>query len=469
MIVGPIALTLVTVAALAERAVAPAAPVFSAKPCPGSPPSPRMRCGTVTVAENRSAPAGRAIALNVVVVRAARPRPGAVPMFHLDGGPGVAATAVAGFYLGPGGMYSASRDVVLVDQRGTGASAALHCPAIERRPPWADEYAVDDVTACRDDLRSKADLTQYSTESASLDLDDVRAALGYTQVDLWALSYGTRLAQVYMKRFPARVHATVLVGFAPLDYRAPLYHAMNAQRVLDLLFYDCARDEACSTKYPELRADWQKVLHRFDSAAVTATAQGAEVTIARGPFGEVVRNMMTTTAGQRALPALIHEAAGGDITGFVSTRAGAAVPLAEGLYLSIVCSEAIPRIPADAARFSAGTFLGSYRVESERAACAGWPRYRVGDDFYAPPRGSLPILVISGTMDHVTAPEWAHDFCASSAGCRLVDVPELGHGPFDLGRWVEGDCVDRVAATFLADPRTLDTSCIGRMRPPAFK
>jgi pimeloyl-ACP methyl ester carboxylesterase len=297
----------------------------------------------------------------------------------------------------------------------------------------------------------------------------VRTALGYAQVDLWALSYGTRLAQVYMKHFPARVHAAVLIGFAPLDYRAPLYHAMNAQRVLDLLFYDCARDEACATKYPELRADWHRVLHRFDAGPVTATAQGGDVAVARGPFGELVRNMLTTAAGQRALPALIHAAVGGDVNGFVSTRAGAAVPLAEGLYLSIVCSEAMPRIPADATRFSAGTFLGSYRVENERVACAGWPVSPVGDDFYAPPRVSVPILVLSGTMDHVTAPEWAHDFCASTAGCRLVDVPELGHGPFDLDRWTEGDCIDRMAAAFLDDPRRLDTSCIGRMRPPAFK
>ncbi len=427
-----------------------------------------MTCGTVTVPENRSSPNGRTIALNVVIVRAATPRAGAVPMFHLEGGPGVSATAVGPFYLGPGHIYSATRDVVLVDQRGTGASSPQHCPRLENRAGWADDYDLAAVVTCRDDLQSRADLTQYSTDNASVDLDEVRAALGHDQVDLWALSYGTRLAQVYMKRFPARVHAAVLVGFAPLDYRAPLYHALNAQRVLDLLFYDCARDDACGAKYPALRTEWQAVLGRFEAGPMIATIRGTQVSIARGPFGELVRNMLATAAGQRALPRLIHAAAGGDFSGFVATSSGAAAPVAEGLYLSIVCSEGVSRIPRDSGRFAAGTFLGEYRVERERGACASWPHYDLADDFYVPPRGGAPILVISGTMDHVTTPDWAREFCTSTAGCTLVAIPELGHGPFDLDQWTEGDCLDRVASRFL-DDRTVNASCIAGMRPPSFK
>ena len=447
---------------------ASAAPVFVQRSCSGATPDPRMTCGTVTVPENRSAPNGRTIALNVVIVRAATRRAGAVPMFHLDGGPGVSATAAAPFYLGPGHVYAVTRDVVLVDQRGTGTSSPLHCRRLENRAASSD-YDVSAVVTCRDELQSRADLTQYSTDNASVDLDEVRAALGHDQVDLWALSYGTRLAQVYMKRFPARVHAAVLVGFAPLDYRAPLYHALNAQRVLDLLFYDCARDDACGAKYPGLRTEWQAVLGRFEAGPVIATRQGTQSSIARGPFGELVRNMLVTAAGQRALPRLIHAAAGGDFNGFFAAIGGAAVPVAEGLYLSIVCSEAVSRIPADSGRFTAGTFLGVYRVERERGACASWPRYELADNFYTPSRGGAPILVMSGTMDHVTTPDWAREFCRSTAGCTLIAVPGMGHGPFDLDEWTGGDCFDRVAARFLEDPRTVNASCIADMRPPPFK
>jgi pimeloyl-ACP methyl ester carboxylesterase len=345
----------------------------------------------------------------------------------------------------------------------------LHCPAAESRAPWTDRYVPSEIAACRVDLESRADLVQYSTDNAAADIDDVRAALGYERIDLWAVSFGTRLAQAYMKRFPARVHAALLTGFAPLDYRAPLYHALNAQRVLDLLFYECARDEACGSKYPNLRAEWDAVLRRFDAGPVAVAVKGEQVAVTRGPFTEIVRNILTTAAGQRGLPRLIHAAAGGDFSGFVSGRAGAAAPVAEGLYLSIVCSEAIPRIPQDPTRFVAGTFLADYRVAREREACARWPRYHVSEDFYTAPRADIPILVMSGTMDHVTTPDWAREFCASTPRCTLVNVPDLGHGPFDLDQWTGGECFDRIAATFLEDPRSVDASCIDHMRAPSFK
>ena len=171
-----------------------AASSFSPRPCE----SPELkkadaRCGVVEVTEDRSKP-DRKIGLNMIVVPALHPNAGVPPMFHLEGGPGIAATSAAEFYVGPGRIYRESRDVVLVDQRGTGGSNPLHCPAIENRPPLVDEYLPEDVIACRKDLSSKADLTNYSTMRAAEDIDSVRVALGSEQIDIWSISYGTRLA-----------------------------------------------------------------------------------------------------------------------------------------------------------------------------------------------------------------------------------------------------------------------------------
>src|SRR5690242_16543894 len=121
-------------------AFAVAAPAFVAKPCDARLPAARVTCGTVTVPENPAAPQGRTIALNVVIVKAARPAAGAIPMFHLEGGPGVPATPAAMFYVGPGALYAESRDVVLIDQRGTGGSAALQCPDARPHEVWDEEY-----------------------------------------------------------------------------------------------------------------------------------------------------------------------------------------------------------------------------------------------------------------------------------------------------------------------------------------
>lgn len=446
-----------------------AQPAFTPHPCDGRASSPRLVCGTVTVAESPGAAGGRSIPLNVVVVRAAHPRQGAPPLFHLEGGPGLGASSAARFYLGPGASYSDMRDVVLVDQRGTGQSGPLRCTAIEQRPAWQDEYTASDTAACSRELSARADLTQYTTEQAARDLDRVRDALGAPSINIWALSYGTRLAQVYMKRFPSRVHAAVLVGFAPLDYRTPLFHAVNAQRVLDLIFYECQRDSPCAERYPRLREDWQAVLRRVDEGPIRLMVQGSAVALGRGRFGELFRNTLGTAAGQRSAPAVIHAAAHGDFAPFAAAATAPSPPFAEGLYLSIVCAEAVPRIPRDASAETAGTFLGDYRVAQERLACSAWPRADLPADFYDAPHTSIPILVLSGSMDSVTTPDWAREFCAATTGCTLVSIPDLGHGPFDLGAWTEGDCFDRLAAHFYDDPAHPDAACVAHMKPPPFK
>src|ERR1051325_2884194 len=254
-------------AAAAMYARSAASQGLSLNPCSEGPMK-AARCGTLIVPEDPARANGRTIALRVVVVPALSPTPGAAPLFHLDGGPGVAASGAAGFYLGPGSDYRRTRDVVLVDQRGTGGSSALRCPALERRSPLDEYEPVEEVAQCRRELEARTDLGLYSTESAAADLDRVRAALGYDRIDLWALSYGPRLAQVYLKSFGAHVRSAVLMGFAPLDYKAPLFHAAAAQRVLDLVLDGCQLDPDCAARYPDLRGEWRDLLGRLDRGPI---------------------------------------------------------------------------------------------------------------------------------------------------------------------------------------------------------
>lgn len=406
---------------------------------------------TVIVPEDRAGT--RTIALNVVVIPALRKRKGIPPLFHLDGGPGIAATNAAPFYIGPGSVYREWRDIVLIDQRGTGGSNPLRCPALEQRPPSGTMYSHDDVVACRDALQGKTDLTNYSTEHAAEDIESVRKTLGYPKIDIWALSYGTRLAQEYIKRFPARVRRVVLAGFVPLDYRAPLFHAANAQRVLDLLLFKCQSDDECARKYPALREDWK-----------SASAMRS------GPLAEALRTFLGTAAAQRELPAMIHAAAGGDVAPFLGRLPKDSSQFAEGLYLTIVCSEGVSRIdPDDIERHTNGTFVGDYRVREEVAACANWPKYPVQPAFYEPPKSSPPILVLAGEMDQVAPPDWGRDFCSRLPQCQFVLIPDLGHGPFDLDAWTNGSCFDEIAVHFYDRGGAVDTSCLKDMRPPEFQ
>ena len=386
------------------------------------------------------------------------------------GGPASAPRLPPGSIWGRAPVIRSPRDVVLVDQRGTGGSAALRCAAIERRPAWEDGSTAEDAAACRRELSARADLTRYTTEHAARDLDRVREALGAPSIDIWALSYGTRLAQVYLKRFPSRVHAAVLVGFAPLDYRTPLFHAVNAQRVLDLIFYECQRDSSCAERYPQLREDWQAVLRRVDGSPIRLTIQGSAVALGRGRFGELFRNMLGTAAGQRAAAAIIHAAAHGDFAPFAAAAAASSPAVAEGLY-------PVNRLHRSRAAHPAGRVGHDRRHVSRRLSRIAGAARLLG----MAARGAAGrLLRPSSRVDSNPGPERFDGQCDHARlGSRIllgdgrmlqfVSIPDLGHGPFDLGAWTEGDCFNRLAAHFFEDPGHPDAACVAHMTPPLFK
>ncbi len=200
-----------------------------------------LRCGTLPVPEDRARPDGRRIGLHVVVVPASRARAGAAPLFDLAGGPGLPASAGAPAYLEDLAVYREDRDVVLVDQRGTGRSNPLHCET-EGQGPLDEMYPVAMVRACRERLEKTADLRQYTTVNSARDLDAVRKALSHDKIDLAGLSYGTSLALTYLRMFPSHVRAVVLLGTAPPGTKTPLYHGRNAQQALERIFEECAAD-----------------------------------------------------------------------------------------------------------------------------------------------------------------------------------------------------------------------------------
>lgn len=193
----------------------------------------QAQCGTVNVPENWTTRRGRRIDLNVIVFPATSPGMARSAQFYIDGGPGDAATAAAGFYLSEGLAFREHRDVVLVDMRGTGSSNALHCEdleAFERARPDAPMYRPDLVASCARALRGHADVRQYTTATASRDLEAVRRALGYSTIDINAVSYGTVLAQRYIADHPDRVRTAVLTGAFPPSKTPPAHHAKWPKR-----------------------------------------------------------------------------------------------------------------------------------------------------------------------------------------------------------------------------------------------
>ena len=221
------------------------APSIEWTPCTPDGATEAFRCGALLVPEDHARPDSRRIKLHLVVAPALDADPKRAPLFELAGGPGVSAASGASFYANEGASHRQHRDIVLVDQRGTGESTPLRCAELELASPLARMYPPDAVRRCRATLATHADLSKYTTQQSVADLELVRKTLGHERVDLFGLSYGTRLALASIEHAPAHVRSAVLIGVVPADARLPLWHARNAQQTLDQVFADCEADSTC--------------------------------------------------------------------------------------------------------------------------------------------------------------------------------------------------------------------------------
>ncbi len=436
-------------------------------------------CGVVDVWEDRRARAGRRIALKVVVLPALKQDHAADPLVILAGGPGQGAADMAAGYQEILRPIEIRRDIVFVDQRGTGKSNPLEC-RIERDAavPASGRFAAR-MRECLETYRSRADVTRYTTDVAMDDLDDVLRFLGYSTIDLYGVSYGTRAAIVYVRRHGARVRAVVLDGVTPPDSRLPLYFARDAQRALDLLFRDCANDSACNGRFPDLRRRLSTLLDdvgahpRRIRFADPQTGLAREVDLTRGLLAGILFTALYSPTTAADVPLLVEEAEQGNFAGFLALGASlrrAAESVAKGMEYSVLCSEDAPRIePGAIERESAGTFLGPAMARSFLEPCGFWPAARMDPAYYEMPPSNLPALVVSGGLDPVTPPSWGADVAAHWKNARHVVLPGAGHFHVAPGESSTA-CVVRMIAAFLeaGTASGVDASCAGRSKRPPF-
>ncbi len=423
-------------------------------------------CGKLTVFEDREARAGRTIALNIAVVQALNPDPLSDPLFVLVGGPGQSATK-------SGAMVAAllrgvrnHREIVLVDQRGTGQSNPLRCDS----PGGRSLQKMLDVTLDLDGVRDcaaglDADPRHYTTPVAMDDLDDVRAALGYETINLWGGSYGTRAALVYMRRHPEHTRRVVLDGPAPTDVKLTVHAGRDAQRALDLLFDRCQRETACSAEFGDLRRVFGDLLAGLEAAPHHTrlphprTGELQAVTITRDALAAAVRAILYVPHLAALLPMSIQRATQGDwgplMAGLVTISGGMEDDLADGMFLSVVCAEDIPRITAAEREALRHNFVGDIPVRLLTETCAVWPAATLPEAYFEPITAAHPTLVLSGMLDPIVPPSWGDLIASRLPNARHVVVAGAAHGVTPRA------CISSAISKFLdlADPSKLELDC----------
>ena len=439
-------------------------------------------CGALARPLDPARPDGASIDVHYLVVPALARRKLPDPVFLLAGGPGQSAIAVAPALMGVFSRLNNRRDIVFVDQRGTGRSAPLACDEADDAS-LAEQADVDAtlrrLAGCRTRLQSlpyggAEGLAFFTTVLASQDLDAVRRELGAARINLVGVSYGTRAALDYQRQFPAAVRRSVLDGVAPPDMGLPASAAADAQAALDALFGACADEPACVAAWPSLRRDWEALLAGLPRRVAVAdphSGQAQAFSLTREGLLGAVRGPLYAPALSAALPAAIAAAAAGRFEPLAALGAVLA-PRREsqiytGMHFSVVCAEDMPR--ARLAETPAARDFGRGLLPLYERACADWPRGAVPADFYRLPAAASPVLLLSGGLDPATPPRHAARVAAAlGAQARALVVANAGHGVLTVG--CAPDLMTRfIDATDAAAALAVEAGCLATIpRPPAF-
>jgi pimeloyl-ACP methyl ester carboxylesterase len=434
-------------------------------------------CGKLSVPEDPSDPAGRRIELAVAVVPAVATNAKPDPLLLIAGGPGQGSIAGYAPLLHAFAGIRRERDLVLVDQRGTGGSNRLDC-AMPEDALEAGELPPEELAAlARECLAELPGRPQYYTTSIAVrDLEAVRAALGYEQLNVFGGSYGTRVAQHYARRYPDRTRTIVLDGVVPPTLALVPHIAIESQRALDGVFARCAADPECDRRFPALDRQFAKLDAALRAAPIAVTlvdpvtGERRTLDVTRAHLVTMARMLTYSPAAASILPLVVHEAAtNGDYAPLAAQAEMVGKELermiAMGMHHSVVCAEEAPRFEGDVDREALeATAIGPVMLDGMRAICDVWPRGPVDGDFGEALHSAVPALLLSGEFDPATPASYGATAAKGfENGLHLV-VPGQGHGQSQL------PCVQKLLRRFIdaASAEGLDTSCIGIFKPAPF-
>jgi pimeloyl-ACP methyl ester carboxylesterase len=431
-------------------------------------------CGTHDVWEDREARSGRRITLHVAIIPARLRAKDPDPIVVLAGGPGQGAIALGSQVMPLFNRLNDTKDIVLLDQRGTGYSHPLDCDDDTDSLQSLFEDAIPEK-AVRDCLAGlDADPRQYTTVTAIADLDEVLTRLGYDKVNLWGGSYGTRVGLEFLRRHPQRVRSLVLDGVAPAGMKLPLSFVADGNEALERLYADCAAEKRCAAMYPDLRnaiASLRSRLKRLPARVVIQdprTGERQPIVVNENVLLSGIFRPLYVAELASLLPFGVMAAADGDFNPLLAQNLEFADDVSEnlslGMHLSVICAEDVPRIEAGELEQASRSFFGRSLIDDFVRACRVWPKGKVPADYYEPVRADAPVLILSGGIDPATPPRHGAMVARTLPNARHFVAPYLGHGVSMHG------CAPRLVETFIRDgsAKALDGKCLERIPRPLF-
>lgn len=466
-----------------------AVPRFESAPCPFVMPlAEHIECGYLIVPEDRSQPSDRTIQIGVAIVKSHSPKPQPDPLIVLNGGPGGRMVEYLPDALPMFEMLLATRDVVFYDQRGAGWSQpALNCPEIEpldRQVAAGLDVSIEQrvaaFAACGDRLQGEGiHLPAYNTAENAADFNDLRITLGYPQVNLFGVSYGTILGQAILRDYPTGVRTAVLDSMYPLNSRIFNDSPVGLTRYFETAFANCAADPICRVAYPDVQAVFYQLLDRLKHTPLALSihhpisGETISITLDDERF---VSGLLQTEP--RQLPARLYDLRDGEYATWqraIERQIEAAYRsgfggLSLGVKVSVLCSQRLAQV--DLARFDEA--ITQYPVNAglraslaaDEAVCARWPAHAIDERDAEPVRSAVPTLMLIGEYDPGVSMDSARQIAATFETSYAYVIPNAGH--YALGN--RSACTQSILFAFLNDPqRAPDGSCLNQVRRTEFE
>jgi len=440
-----------------------------------------------------AAPNSRTIRLAVAVFKSKEGERPPDPLVMLCGGPGEKCVGSASVIAMRLDTLRGGRDLIVFDQRGVGLSEpALECPEVEETfLDTVDEtdqnVVLESIFAawmtCRDRLLDEGyNLSAFNTRQNAADVNALRIALGYDQVNLFGGSYGSFLAQAVMREYPDMIRSAVIDTVWPIEKSFFVDVPTNASQAMMHLIESCAADEACSAAYPDLQEALFAVIDRLNADPVPIQLTDPRTGEQRDAWltGDgIVSNMtvfMYQTTMLPLLPEAIYDVYQGDYDLMVqlsSARLSLLSASSRGMMLSVVCAEdLIGRTPDDLKATLDSVppqLVGSADWETTKrysifGICEQWPVPQVDPSFKEPLVSDLPALVLSGEYDPVTPAKWGRLVASYLSQGTFYEFPGIAHSVN-----MASECARSVTQSFLGDPYSPpQAACVNEMPGIAF-
>jgi len=441
---------------------------------PGTSLTARARCGTLEVAENPADPEGRKISLKIAIAPATGKSTAPDPVFFFAGGPGQAATETWVMIQSTLNKIRKKRDIVMIDQRGTGGSNKLACKSDVEEDLNQEidlELVRSETEKCLAGL--DADPRFYTTSIAMGDYNRVRKAMGYDKINIMGVSYGTRAAQVYLRLFPDTVRSVTLDSVVPMQLALGQEHALMLDRSVENVFADCVASEACNSRFPEGFEELNRLFMQLQKEpreiTITDPVSGLprQMLLSADTLGVAIRFLSYASETQALIPLLVHEAlTTGDLSRLASqailVMSGLSEMLSKGLELSVMCSEDYPFMDHNADY--SHTLMGNLMMKIVDLQCRIWPHGEVPEGFHEPVRSDLPVLLMSGERDPVTPPVYAAQVAETFPNSLNLVARGQSHSV------MKNVCLRDITTAFIdaGSVENLDTACVAKIRPAPF-